>query len=72
MTVSLLLCAKCGSHHVDVRCWRSRTVAVLRCATCDHEAPVSGFTVGRARLEENSNIVTEAVADAALPHQGVR
>lgn len=71
MTVSVLLCAVCGSHQVDVRCWRSRAVAIVRCAACGHEAPVSGFTVGRVWRSDEAALVTAAIEDAALP-QGVR
>jgi len=70
--VAVLLCAKCGSHLVDVRGWRSRAVAVLRCASCSHESPVAGFTVGRVYMCNESAAVAEAIEDAALPLAGVR
>jgi hypothetical protein len=70
--VAVLLCAKCGSHHVDVRGWRSPVVAVLRCSSCSHESPVAGFTVGRVYTCDESATVAEAIEDAALPLAGVR
>lgn len=67
MAVAVLLCARCGSHQVDVRCWRSERVAVLRCAACDHESTVSGFTVGRVWRDDEPALVTAAIEDIALP-----
>jgi len=69
--LAVLLCVRCGSHEVDIRGWSSRTVAVMRCSTCDHESPVAGFTVGRVFSEQEPSMVREAIEDAALP-VGVR
>lgn len=72
MAVAVLLCAHCGSHLVDVRGWRSRAVAILRCAACSHESPVAGFTVGRVYQGDELAMVAEAIHDAALPLVSVR
>jgi hypothetical protein len=67
MSVAVLLCGRCGSHHVDVRGWRSHSVAELACSDCQHVSPVAGFTVGRVWRDDEPEIVTAAIADAALP-----
>lgn len=71
MAVAVLLCARCGSHLVDVAGWRSSAVAVLRCSGCDHESPVAGFTVGRVWRDDEPELVTAAIEDCAMP-VGVR
>lgn len=65
--VAVVLCARCGSHQVDVRGWNNRTVAVLRCSACCHEAPVHGFTIGRVYQGNTPAMVAEAINDAAMP-----
>jgi ribosomal protein S27E len=72
MPVTVVLCAACGSHLVDVRGWRTLDVAVLRCATCGHESTVAGFTVGRVYQGDLSAMVAEAIEDAAMPIAGGR
>lgn len=67
MAVAVLLCARCGSHLVDVKGWRSSSVAVLRCSSCAHESPVAGFTVGRVYQGDEPAMVVEALEDAAMP-----
>lgn len=67
MAVAVLLCARCGSHRVDVNGWCSSTIAVLRCSSCDHQSKVAGFTVGRVYQGDESAMVREAIEDAALP-----
>ena len=42
----------------------------MRCAVCAHEAPLTGFTVGRVWREDEAALVTAAIADAALPQGG--
>ena len=72
MSVAVLLCARCVSHLVDVRCWRSRAVAELACTACQHVSPVAGFTVGRIWRDDESELVTAAISDAAFPMMAVR
>lgn len=69
MAIAVLLCARCGSHLVDVKSWRSQTVAILRCWACEHEAPIEGFTVGRAYQGDEASLVEEAKKDAAQSRQ---
>jgi hypothetical protein len=71
MPVAVLLCAQCGSHHVDIRGWRSRSVALVGCSDCNHESVIAGFTLGRVWRDDEADLVVSAIQDAALP-VGVR
>lgn len=64
---AVVICAHCGSNRVDVAGWNSRTTARFRCAGCQHEALVEGFTIGRAMGESATACLPGALDDAALP-----
>lgn len=68
--VSIMFCGRCGSGLVDVRCWHSESVAVLRCSACHHESEVIGFTIGRA-TGVPAKVVNEARDDMAWPEAPV-
>lgn len=45
---AFIFCLYCQSNQVDVRGWEPGfDLAIIRCTSCDHEAKIEGFTLGR-------------------------
>lgn len=65
---TVIFCRKCGSYKVDVKGWLSKDVAVIRCALCDNEAYLTGFTLGRTKIPLPE--IREAARDIAWPRVG--
>jgi hypothetical protein len=55
-TVSIVLCDKCGSERVDVSSFRGNGEREFRvkCFACNHESPITGFTLGRANVNDTT------------------
>ena len=53
-TVAIVLCDKCGSERVDVAAFRGTGARefTVKCFACDHESTITGFTLGRANVED--------------------
>ena len=53
-TVAIVLCDKCGSERVDVAAFRGTGEREFRvkCFACNHESPITGFTLGRANVDD--------------------
>jgi hypothetical protein len=65
-TPAVVFCARCGSAAVDVVRWAEPTVPVFRCAHCDHEVRVPGFTIGRYYGPNPEEVLRSARSDAAV------
>ena len=52
--VAIVLCDKCGSERVDVSSFRGtgEREFKVKCYACSHESPITGFTLGRADVED--------------------
>ncbi len=62
---AMMICRKCGSLKVDVKCWIDRVTCIVRCTNCDNEAELRGFTLGRIGI--GGEMQSEALSDAAFP-----
>jgi hypothetical protein len=63
MKFSIVFCAKCGSHEVDVRSWQTPTSVRLECYGCGHNAVIEGFSLGRV-LSEGPMTMDRCLAEA--------
>ena len=61
----VLLFCQCGSDRVDIATWNGRR-ARIRCATCNQESWLDGFTVSQF---EPAKLLTDALVDQARKHR---
>jgi len=65
VTLPVVFCNQCGSYLVDVNNWTSGK-AKFKCAECNNESLVEGFTIGRTRYGTPDQLA-EAQGDRAKP-----